>query len=54
MYSLGLFLVGSKANPNAGGQVSGQQHIQDLSTALMKLPRIHLYVLDALMSHFKA
>jgi len=45
--------VGSKANPNDPGQLSEQQHIQELCAALIKLPRIHLFVLDALISHFK-
>ncbi|KZP11489.1 hypothetical protein FIBSPDRAFT_1050728 [Athelia psychrophila] len=41
--------VGGKAN----GEVSEQQHIQDLSATLQKLPRVHLYVLDAIASHLK-
>lgn len=43
-------LVGSVA---AEGGASEEQRIQDLSAALQKLPRVHLYVLDALISHFK-
>ena len=30
-----------------------QQRIQDLQTALLKLPRIHLLVLDAILKHLK-
>ncbi|KAF7965016.1 hypothetical protein HWV62_1048, partial [Athelia sp. TMB] len=41
--------VGGKAS----GEISEQQHIQDLSATLQKLPRVHLYVLDAIASHLK-
>ncbi|THH02679.1 hypothetical protein EW026_g202 [Hermanssonia centrifuga] len=34
-------------------QPSEQQHIQDLQTALQKLPRVHLIVLDTLVKHLK-
>lgn len=47
------YLVGSKANSNTTTEFSEQQHIQELSATLQKLPRVHLYVLDALVSHFK-
>lgn len=30
-----------------------EQHIRDLGAALQRLPRVHLYVLDALVSHLK-
>lgn len=30
-----------------------EQHIQDLGAALQRLPRVHLYVLDAIVSHLK-
>ncbi|KAG9223920.1 hypothetical protein CCMSSC00406_0004464 [Pleurotus cornucopiae] len=30
-----------------------EQRIQDISAALQKLPRVHLYVLDAVVSHLK-
>ncbi|KII87448.1 hypothetical protein PLICRDRAFT_142731 [Plicaturopsis crispa FD-325 SS-3] len=35
------------------GEVSEQQHIQDLSSTLQRLPRVHLYVLDAVVKHIK-
>jgi hypothetical protein len=43
--------VGSTAK--ADGDVSEQQHVQDLQLALLKLPRIHLHVLDAIVKHLK-
>ncbi|KAL0953557.1 hypothetical protein HGRIS_004778 [Hohenbuehelia grisea] len=30
-----------------------EQHMQDLSSALLKFPRVHLYVLDTVISHVK-
>lgn len=35
------------------GQPSEEQHIQDLQAALQRLPRIHLFVLDAVVKHLK-
>lgn len=32
---------------------SDEQHIQDVQAALLKLPKIHLFVLDALIKHLK-
>ncbi|TBU60977.1 hypothetical protein BD310DRAFT_874563 [Dichomitus squalens] len=32
---------------------SDEQHIQDVQNALLKLPKIHLFVLDALIKHLK-
>lgn len=34
-------------------QASEEQHIQDLQSALQKLPRVHLIVLDAIIKHVK-
>lgn len=34
-------------------QSSEEQHIQDLQTALQKLPRVHLLVLDTLIKHLR-
>jgi hypothetical protein len=41
--------VGSAAK--ADDEAATQQRIQDLSTALQRLPRVHLYVLDAIIQH---
>ncbi|KAJ7115832.1 hypothetical protein C8R44DRAFT_793397 [Mycena epipterygia] len=35
------------------GEDAEAQHIADLSTALLRLPRVHLYVLDAVLSHLR-
>lgn len=37
----------------AEGQQTEEQHIQNLEAALLKLPRVHLYVLDAIVKHLK-
>ncbi|OAX43944.1 hypothetical protein K503DRAFT_610472 [Rhizopogon vinicolor AM-OR11-026] len=37
-----------------GGEASEQQHLQDLQVALQRLPRVHLYVLDAFVSHLRS
>lgn len=42
-----LFKVGSK---NEGSQ---EQRIEDVQGALFKLPKVHLYVLDAVIKHVK-
>lgn len=34
-------------------QRSEQQHIMELQSALQKLPRVHLIVLDTLIKHLK-
>jgi hypothetical protein len=34
-------------------ETAAEQHIQDVRQALLKLPRVHLYVLDALVTHLK-
>jgi len=41
--------VGSSV-PKAEGD---QEHIQALGAALQRLPRVHLYVLDAIVKHLK-
>lgn len=33
--------------------VSEEQHLQDLQVALQRLPKVHLYVLDAIVSHLR-
>lgn len=43
--------VGSAAK--ADGDSSEEQHLQDLQTALQRLPKVHLYVLDALVMHLR-
>ena len=43
-------LVGSS---KAVGEPSEQQHLQDLQAALQRLPRVNLYVLDAIISHLR-
>lgn len=43
--------VGSAAK--AGGEPSEEQHLQDLQAALQRLPKVHLYVLDALVTHLR-
>ena len=40
-------IVGSKAE----GEITEEQRIQNVCTALQRLPRVHLYVLDALIKH---
>lgn len=42
-----LCLVGAKLN------VPQEQHIEDVRNVLFKLPKIHLYVLDAVIKHLK-
>ncbi|KAI9464211.1 hypothetical protein HD554DRAFT_2206321 [Boletus coccyginus] len=37
----------------ADGELSEEQHLQDLQTALQRLPKVHLYVLDALVTHLR-
>lgn len=37
----------------AEGQQTEDEHIQNLCTALQRLPRVHLYVLDAIVKHLK-
>ena len=32
---------------------SEEQHIQDLQLALQKLPKVHLFVLDAIIKHIR-
>lgn len=44
--------VGSSAVKTEGEDTEGQ-HIQNLGAALQKLPRVHLYVLDAIVKHLK-
>lgn len=44
--------VGSSA-PKAEGDQAEQEHIQGLGAALQRLPRVHLYVLDAIVKHLK-
>ena len=39
--------VGAKA------EKSEEEHVQELQTALLSLPRVHLYVLDTLVKHLK-
>ncbi|GLB41896.1 putative protein with domain found in Dishevelled, Egl-10, and Pleckstrin (DEP) [Lyophyllum shimeji] len=44
--------VGSSAM-KAEGEKSPEEHIQSLGAALQRLPRVHLYVLDAIVKHLK-
>lgn len=37
----------------AGDEVPEQQRIEDLQIVLLKLPKIHLVVLDAIIKHLK-
>ena len=41
------FVVGAKLN------VPEDQHIEDVRNVLSKLPKVHLYVLDAVIRHIK-
>ncbi|KAH7929102.1 hypothetical protein BV22DRAFT_1057685 [Leucogyrophana mollusca] len=43
--------VGSAAK--ADSEVSEQQHIQDLQATLQRLPKVHLFVLDAVVTHLR-
>lgn len=45
--------VGSAAAAAMDGENSEEQRLKDLGIALQRLPRIHLYVLDSLVSHIK-
>lgn len=42
--------VGSAAK---AGELAEEQHLQDLQTALQRLPKVHLYVLNALVTHLR-
>jgi hypothetical protein len=44
-----MSLVGSVAKQDS--EEAQQQHFADLKTTLLKLPRVHLCVLDAIVSH---
>lgn len=37
----------------ADGEPSEEQRLQDLQTALQRLPKVHLYVLNALVTHLR-
>ena len=37
----------------AGAEVPEQQRVEDLQSILLKLPKIHLAVLDAIVEHLK-
>lgn len=37
----------------AGAETPEQQRIEDLQVALLKLPKVHLVVLDAIIAHLK-
>lgn len=43
--------VGSGAK--ADGEQTEEQRLQDLQTALQRLPKVHVYVLDALVTHLR-
>lgn len=45
--------VGSSAAAKTDGENTEEQRIKDLSAALQRLPRVHLYALDAIVSHLK-
>ena len=45
--------VGSGVHNGEKDQAAEQDHLERLHNALMRLPRINLYVLDAIMSHLK-
>lgn len=45
--------VGSSA-VKPEGENTEEQHIQSVGAALQRLPRVHLYVLDAIVKHLKA
>lgn len=44
--------VGSSSSTTEG-QVSEEQRLQSVASALQRLPRVHLYVLDAIVKHLK-
>ena len=44
-------IVGSAGKVD--GEPSEEQHLQDLQIALQRLPKVHLYVLDALVTHLR-
>ncbi len=43
--------VGSTAKSE--GEVNDEQRYKEVSSSLQKLPRVHLYVLDAVVKHLK-
>lgn len=43
--------VGSTAKTD--GEPSEEQHLEDLQTTLQRLPKVHLYVLDTLVTHLR-
>ncbi|KAF9485462.1 hypothetical protein BDN70DRAFT_847745 [Pholiota conissans] len=45
--------VGGGAAPKAEGDEGEETHLQLVSAALLKLPKVHLYVLDAILKHLK-
>ncbi|KAF8202488.1 hypothetical protein BJ912DRAFT_1110792 [Pholiota molesta] len=45
--------VGGGAAPKAEGEEGEETHLQLVSGALLRLPRVHLYVLDAILKHLK-
>ena len=46
-----VLAVGADSKPEEVGALA---HVDDLKLALQKLPKVHLYVLDALVQHFNA
>ncbi|KAF7770556.1 hypothetical protein Agabi119p4_6530 [Agaricus bisporus var. burnettii] len=42
------------ASANTEGQVPEEQRLQAVAAALQRLPRVHLYVLDAIVKHLRA
>ncbi|KXN86633.1 Rho-GTPase-activating protein 8 [Leucoagaricus sp. SymC.cos] len=45
--------VGSSSAAAGEGQVVEEQRLQNIASALQRLPRVHLYVLDAIVKHLK-
>ena len=50
---LTIILVGSAAAKGEGESADEQEHLEALKTALYRLPKAHLYVLDAIVLHLR-
>ena len=48
-----LIVYGKLVGAVAGAEVPEQQRVENLQVALLKLPKIHLVVLDAIIMHLK-
>jgi hypothetical protein len=47
-------LYPSVGSSSTEGQVSEEERLKNVASALQRLPRVHLYVLDAIVKHLKS